>query len=44
LIAGLLTDLNISARRKEHYTQRLRHGLYYYYSRHYRPLDMLEQD
>jgi glyoxylase-like metal-dependent hydrolase (beta-lactamase superfamily II) len=44
LIAALLTDLNISARRREHYTQRLRHGLYYYYSRRYRPLELLEQD
>jgi glyoxylase-like metal-dependent hydrolase (beta-lactamase superfamily II) len=44
LISGLLTDLNISSRRREHYVQRLRHGLYYYYSRHYRPLDSIEQD
>jgi glyoxylase-like metal-dependent hydrolase (beta-lactamase superfamily II) len=44
LIPALLTDLNISSRRREHFAQRLRHGLYYYYSRHYRPLDSLEQD
>lgn len=44
LIPGLLTDLNVSVRRREHFVQRLRHGLYYYYSRHYRPLDSIEQD
>jgi glyoxylase-like metal-dependent hydrolase (beta-lactamase superfamily II) len=44
LISGLLTESNIPARRREHYAQRLRHGLYYYYSRRYRPFDSIEQD
>lgn len=44
LIPGLITEMHLPARRREHYIQRLRHGLYYYYSRHYRPIESFDQD
>lgn len=44
LIAGLVEEMDLSPRRREHYIQRLRHGLYYYYTRRYRPADTYEQD
>jgi glyoxylase-like metal-dependent hydrolase (beta-lactamase superfamily II) len=44
LISSLIADMNLPPKRREQYVQRLRHGLYYYYSRRYRPLDSFEQD
>jgi glyoxylase-like metal-dependent hydrolase (beta-lactamase superfamily II) len=44
LIAGLVEEMDLPPRRREHYIQRLRHGLYYYYTRRYRPVDSYEQD
>lgn len=43
LIPKLLADISLPADRREHYIQRLRHGLYHYYSRHYRSLDSSDQ-
>ena len=44
LIGGLIADMALPSKRREQYIQRLRHGLYYYYTRSYRPLDSFEQD
>jgi glyoxylase-like metal-dependent hydrolase (beta-lactamase superfamily II) len=44
MISNLISDMSIPPQRREHYIQRLRHGLYYYYSQHYQPLEPLEQD
>ncbi len=44
LISNLISDMSIPPQRREHYIQRLRHGLYYYYSQHYQPLESLELD
>ncbi|HZD57673.1 MAG TPA: MBL fold metallo-hydrolase [Anaerolineales bacterium] len=44
LIAGLIKDLSIPSKLQEHYVQRLRNGLYQYYSRHYRPVEAPEED
>jgi len=44
MISNLISDMSIPTQRREHYIQRLRHGLYYYYSQHYQPLESLEQD
>jgi glyoxylase-like metal-dependent hydrolase (beta-lactamase superfamily II) len=35
LISGLIKDLSLPPKLQEHYVQRLRNGLYQYYSRHY---------
>lgn len=44
MINSLISDMSIPPQRREHYIQRLRHGLYYYYSQHYQPLESLELD
>jgi len=44
MIPNLISDMSIPPQRREHYIQRLRHGLYYYYSQHYQPLEQLEQN
>jgi glyoxylase-like metal-dependent hydrolase (beta-lactamase superfamily II) len=44
LIAGLISGMSLPANRRKHYIQRLRHGLYYYYSQHYHTLDTFERD
>lgn len=44
LISALVADMSLPAKRREQYVQRLRHGLYYYYSRRYRPIESFEQD
>jgi len=44
LIGGVIADLSLPTKRREQYIQRLRHGLYYYYTRSYRPLESTEQD
>ena len=44
LIGGLIADMALPSKRREQYIQRLRHGLYYYYTRRYRPLESFEQD
>jgi glyoxylase-like metal-dependent hydrolase (beta-lactamase superfamily II) len=44
LISGLIKDLSAPAKLQEHYVQRLRNGLYQYYSRHYRPVETPEEE
>ena len=44
LIGGLIANMPLPSKRREQYIQRLRHGLYYYYIRSYRPLESFEQD
>lgn len=44
LVAGLVKDLPVPAKLQEHYMQRLRNGLYQYYSRHYRPVEGSEEE
>jgi hypothetical protein len=44
LIPGVLSNISLPPKRREHYVQRLRHGLYYYYARRYRPIESYEQD
>jgi glyoxylase-like metal-dependent hydrolase (beta-lactamase superfamily II) len=44
MISQLISDMSLPAKRSEHYIQRLRHGLYFYYSQHYRSVDPLEED
>lgn len=44
LVAGLVKDLAVPAKLREHYMQRLRNGLYQYYSRHYRPVEAEEEE
>jgi glyoxylase-like metal-dependent hydrolase (beta-lactamase superfamily II) len=44
LIGGLIADMALPSKRREQYIQRLRHGLYYYYTRSFRPLESFEQD
>lgn len=39
LVSSLLADFNFSPKLEEQYAQRLRHGLFQYYIRHYRPSD-----
>jgi glyoxylase-like metal-dependent hydrolase (beta-lactamase superfamily II) len=43
LIPGLLADLSFPPELKEQYIQRYRHGLYQYYTRHYRPVDSISE-
>lgn len=42
LIAGILAEISIPVKRREHYIQRLRYGLYYYYSQHYHTLEVID--
>lgn len=42
MISQLISDMSIPPQKREHYIQRLRHGLYYYYSHHYQSIDTLE--
>lgn len=44
LIPKLLDYEDLTPDRREHYFQRLRHGLYHYYTRHYLPLELSNQD
>jgi glyoxylase-like metal-dependent hydrolase (beta-lactamase superfamily II) len=44
LISSLISGMSLPTNRRKHYIQRLRHGLYYYYSQHYLTLEALEQD
>lgn len=44
LIPHLIEDMHLSPKRREQYTQRLRHGLYYYYARRHRPIETMDQD
>jgi glyoxylase-like metal-dependent hydrolase (beta-lactamase superfamily II) len=44
LISDLISGMSLPANRRKHYVQRLRHGLYYYYSQHYQSLESLELD
>ena len=44
LISDLISGMSLPVNRRKHYIQRLRHGLYYYYSQHYQSLESLEQD
>jgi len=44
LIPKLLDFPNLTPDRREHYFQRLRHGLYHYYTRHYWPSDLSNED
>lgn len=43
LIPGLLADLDFAPELKEQYIQRYRHGLYQYYTRHYRPAEAIAE-
>jgi glyoxylase-like metal-dependent hydrolase (beta-lactamase superfamily II) len=42
LIPGLMEDFAVAAGRRERYLLRLRHGLFQYYSRHYRPSSSID--
>jgi glyoxylase-like metal-dependent hydrolase (beta-lactamase superfamily II) len=44
LISGLISGMSLPSKRREHYIQRLRHGLYYYYSQHYQQFDTFEKN
>ena len=44
LIKGLISGMSLPPNRRKHYIQRLRHGLYYYYSQHYQALDAIQQN
>lgn len=44
LIPNLIAGFNLPPEKREQYTQRLRHGLYQYYARHYRALESSDQD
>jgi glyoxylase-like metal-dependent hydrolase (beta-lactamase superfamily II) len=44
LIPSLIEDMDMPPKRREHYVQRLRHGLFYYYARRYRPIESYEQE
>jgi glyoxylase-like metal-dependent hydrolase (beta-lactamase superfamily II) len=43
LINGLISGMSLPPERRKHYIQRLRHGLYYYYTQHYQALDSIQQ-
>ena len=43
LISDLLSDFKLTPKQRAYYAQRLRHGLYHYYSRHYRPFESPEE-
>jgi glyoxylase-like metal-dependent hydrolase (beta-lactamase superfamily II) len=44
MISTLISNMSIPKQRREHYIQRLRHGLYYYYSQHYQPIETNEEE
>lgn len=44
MISDLISGMSLPTNRRKHYIQRLRHGLYYYYSQHYLTLESLDQD
>ena len=44
MISRLMSMMSIPASRREHYIQRLRHGLYYYYSQHYQPIESINDN
>jgi glyoxylase-like metal-dependent hydrolase (beta-lactamase superfamily II) len=44
LIAELISGMSLPGNRRKHYIQRLRHGLYYYYSQHYQSIESLENN
>lgn len=44
MISRLISNMSLPAKRREHYVQRLRHGLYFYYSQHYQPLESLDEE
>lgn len=44
LIKGLLKNIPATSRRKTQYTQRLRHGLFHYYAKHYHPTKTIDPD
>lgn len=44
LIADLISGMSLPGNRRKHYIQRLRHGLYYYYSQHYQSIESLENN
>jgi glyoxylase-like metal-dependent hydrolase (beta-lactamase superfamily II) len=41
MISRLMAKMSIPTSRREHYIQRLRHGLYYYYSQHYQSIESI---
>ena len=43
LIKGLISGMSLPPERRKHYIQRLRHGLYYYYTQHYQDFDSIQQ-
>jgi glyoxylase-like metal-dependent hydrolase (beta-lactamase superfamily II) len=42
MISGLISGMSLPVDRHKHYIQRLRHGLYYYYTQHYQALDSIQ--
>lgn len=44
LVSNLIKDLTVSSKLREHYIQRLRNGLYQYYTHHYRPNELDEEE
>lgn len=42
LISELISGMSIPKNRRDHFIQRLRHGLYYYYSQHYQQIESPE--
>jgi glyoxylase-like metal-dependent hydrolase (beta-lactamase superfamily II) len=44
MISQLMAKISIPTSRREHYIQRLRHGLYYYYSQHYQPIESIKDN
>lgn len=44
LISGLIKDVTVPSKLREHYIQRLRNGLYNYYSTHYQPTESEEEE
>jgi cyclase len=44
LVSNLIKDLTVSSKLREHYIQRLRNGLYQYYTTHYRPQELDEEE
>jgi len=43
LISSLISGMSVPVDKRKHYIQRLRHGLYYYYSQNYQSLESSEQ-
>lgn len=43
LIKGLISGMSLPSDRRKHYIQRLRHGLYYYYTQHYQGFETIQQ-